>query len=247
MTLRVLGDDRALALAGLAGDASGNAPTVRLGETAEPADVVWLAGPASAPAPPGARLVATGGDGLWSCAPWPARDDLFELPPPPTGGALVVCADGERRAFVVERLQQRGRPVTGAAELRAEDLAGASVVALLGDAGAASDRAPWAASAMPAEAPAVLAARRALIAPRCATTFGLLPGIDHLAFGAGDDVVQYADTVLSFPRSFDPFRVLGAVAAERHRASRVYERLAAELGAERAGLRSARRSAAPRG
>ncbi|MDQ3936715.1 MAG: hypothetical protein M3340_19010, partial [Actinomycetota bacterium] len=89
--------------------------------------------------------------------------------------------------------------------------------------------APWEAAAMPAEAPAVLAARRVLIAPRCATTFGLLPGTDHLAFSTHDDVVHYADAALSFPRSFEPFRVLGALAAERHRASVVHERLAAEL------------------
>lgn len=74
---------------------------------------------------------------------------------------------------------------------------------------------------MPADAPAVLAARRVLVAPRCATTFGLLPGTDHLAFSTHDDVVHYADAVLSFPGSFEPFRALGRIAAEPHRASLV--------------------------
>jgi hypothetical protein len=93
---------------------------------------------------------------------------------------------------------------------------------------------------MPAVAPAVLAARRLLIASRCATTFGLLPGSDHLAFATADDVLQYAEMLLAFPHSFAPLAALGSVAARPHRASLVYERVAD-------ALRSARRSAAPRG
>jgi hypothetical protein len=105
------------------------------------------------------------------------------------------------------------------------------VVALLGDADDSSPTAPWAARAMPAEAPAVLASRRILVAPRCTLTFGLLPGNDHLAFGTEDDLASYVDAALTFPRSFDPLLVLGSIAAERHRASLVYARLAGELAA----------------
>jgi hypothetical protein len=39
------------------------------------------------------------------------------------------------------------------------------------------------------------------------------------------------DSALSFPAAFEPFRALGAITAERHRASSVYARLAAELTA----------------
>jgi hypothetical protein len=153
-----------------------------------------------------------------------------------------VCDDDERRADLTGRLERLGRPVVSAARLTRADLAAASVVALLGDAGAATDEAPWQAVAMPAEAPAVLAARRLLIAPRTAITFGLLPGTDHLAFSAVEDAAQYAETALTFPEAFEPFPVLGAVAAEPHRSSRVYARVAAELEYE---LRSAPRSSAP--
>lgn len=241
--LAVRGDDRALALAGPPETAGpGGGPTVHLAEAAEPAsgDVLWLPGPATAPPTPGLRVIATGGGGLWSRAPWPACDSLFTLPPPEGEMALIAGGDGERRDYVAERLADRGLRVRSAELLLPGDLAEASVVVLAGEADAGTPEEPWSAGAMPAEAPAVLAARRVLIAPRCAATFGLLPGTDHLAFSTGDEVVQYADAVLTHPASFEPFRVLGARTAERHRASRVYARLAQEL-------RSAPRSAAPRG
>jgi hypothetical protein len=153
--------------------------------------------------------------------------------------ALVGPA-GEARDHILAKLGERSIPATAADRLTEAGLRAASAVVLMGEADAPLPEAPLNASAMPGEAPAVLAARRLLIAPRCETGFGLLAGSDHLAFSTGDDVVQYADAALTFPRSFEPLRVLGAVAAERHRASRVYARLAAEL-------RSAPRSAAPRG
>jgi hypothetical protein len=229
--LRVLGDARSLALAGGPSASRGTAPAVHLGDPIvdpEPGDFIWCPGPAVGPTA-GTRMIATGGEGLWSRAPWPARDELFELAPPAEPRALVVGPDEERRADVVEKLEARGRSVSEADLLTATDLAAASVVALTGEADAATGEAPWGAAAMPAEAPAVLAARRILIAPRCAVSFGLLPGVDHLAAGTGDDVVHYADMVLTTPESFEPLRVLGAVAAERHRASLVYARLGAEL------------------
>ena len=241
--LRVLGEPEALRLAGLDGagaGGAGEAPTLHLGSTTDAVDVVWLPGPATGTEPAGSRVIATGGDRLWSRAPWPAADVLFELPPAPEPLALIAGGDEERRAHAAGKLSERGLPVRSAEELTADDLAAATVVALLGDAGAATPEQPWVATAMPAEAPAVLAARRVLIAPRSAVTFGLLPGTDHLAFGTYDDVVQYADAALTFPDSFEPFRALGARTAERHRASLVYARLADEL-------RSAPRSAAPRG
>ena len=238
--VRVVGDERALALAGVPGDAP-SAPVVRLGEPgAEPADVVWVPGPGGAGGGRGARLIATGGEDLWSRAPWPVRDELFELGPPAEDCALVCGGDAGRRATVAEKLEARGRPVSAVPQITVDDLARASVVALLGDADAGTENAEAVARAMPAEAPAVLAARRVLVAPRCEVTFGLLPGSDHLAFGTDDDAVGYLDAVLSFPAAFQPFTVLGTLAAERHRASVVYARLAAEL-------RSAPRSAAPRG
>ena len=261
-SLRVLGEARALALAGppagggeaaapavhpAAGSEAG-APAVHLGApSAEPAagDIVWLPGPAraappgppgAAPPPPGAappntRVIATSGDSLWSRAPWPAGDALFDMPPAAEPAALVVCPDADRRAHVADELAARGLPARAAAELTLEDLTSAWAVALLGPADAATPEAPWAAEALPAEAPAVLAAGRLLAAPRCATTFGFLAGTDHLAFGTKDDVVNYLDAALNHPLAFGPFGPLGRIAAERHRASTVYARLAAELAA----------------
>jgi hypothetical protein len=226
----VTGDDRALALAGPPGDGAADGPVVHLGSADEAADVLWLPGAAPAAAA-GARVIATSGDGLWSRAPWPARDDLFDLRPAATPLVLVAGGEDAIRERVAEKLAQRPLPARAEPELTAAGLAEATVVILLGPAGAATDEEPLRAAALPAEAPAVLAARRVLIAPRAAVTFGLLPGTDHLAFSNEDDAVQYADAACSFPESFEAFRVLGAVAAEPHRASRVYERLAGELAA----------------
>jgi hypothetical protein len=233
----VVGDRRGLGLA------AGEAPlSVRLGRPSagDRADVVWLPGPAPAEVPAGVRMIATSGDGLWSRAPWPARDDLFELPPPARLVALVVGADDELRTRTLELLERRGATATVAPLLTREDLELASVVAMLGDADAATPPAPLHANALPGEAPAVLAARRILIAPRARTTFGFLAGVDHLAASTPDDVAAYVHMTLTFPEAFEPFRVLGALAAERHRASAVYARLAGEL-------RSAPRYAEPHG
>lgn len=229
--LRVLGDERSLALAGPPAAGSGG-PAVHLGSPAgdtAPGDLVWLPGPAGDTASAGSRLIATAGDGLWSRAPWPVHDDLFDLASPATPSALVVCADDERRALVTDKLEALGLSALGAPLLTAADLGRASAVALLGDADAPTPQAPWTARALPAEAPAVLAAGRLLVAPRCAVTFGLIPGGDHLAFGKHEDAVGYLDSALRFPESFDLLTLMGRLVAERHRASVVYARLAAEL------------------
>jgi hypothetical protein len=186
-------------------------------------DVRWLAEPPGEP--PVGRVIAPDGDDLWSRALWPARDELFELPPADAAaGVLVVTADEERRAAVLERLADRGVPVAGAAELTAGALAAAATVAFAPD---EQRERP-----MPGAAPAVLAAGRHLIAPRCRTSFGLLAGTDHLAASTEDDVVQYAHALFRFPDSFQPFRVFGRLAAQRHRASVVYGRLVDDLRAE---------------
>ena len=208
-----MSDDRTLGLAG--------APPE------EHADVVWLPGPLHEHAPNGARVIATGGEGLWSRAPWPARDDLFELPLPAEPSALIVGADADLRTQTLALLERRGASATAAEALTRAGLERASVVALLGDADAPTPPAPLHADALPAEVPAVLAARRLLIAPRATTTFGFLPGTDHLAASTPDDVAAYVHMALTYPEAFEPFRVLGAQAAERHRASVVHTRLAA--------------------
>lgn len=184
-------------------------------------DALWIPGPAPEGANGAPRVLATAGEALWSRAPWPARDELFELPPPAAQRLLVVSPDEARREEVAARLRERSHDVAAAEALDVDELASASAVALLGHG-----------DAMPAEAPAVLAARRVLLGPRVSVTFGLLPGTDHLAFGDDRELVQCADAVLTFPDSFEPFRVLGACTAARFRASTVYERIAAAVAAE---------------
>ncbi|HEX8075376.1 MAG TPA: hypothetical protein VF545_10395, partial [Thermoleophilaceae bacterium] len=134
-------------------------------------------------------------------------------------------------AAVVERLAERDVPARAAAELTANALAAAAAVAFPPD----DERE---AAAPPAAAPAVLAAGRCLIAPRCRTTLGLLPGTDHLAAATQDQVVQYATALFRFPAAFRPLGVFGRLAARPHRASLVYARLAEAVLAERDGARA---------
>jgi hypothetical protein len=211
-------------------------------------DVRWLAagaqeGQATRDAT-GRRLVAPSGDRLWSRAPLPVRDELFDLPPAAAGAAvLVVTTDELRNAPLLEKLAARGLPLRTAPRLTADGLASAGTVAFPPSVRAGGP--VWEREdALPAAAIAVLAARRFLIAPRAGVTFGLQPGVDHLAASTDEEVVQYADAVGTFPESFALQVALGRIAAERQRASVVYGRLVVDLVA---GSTAARRSAAPRG
>jgi hypothetical protein len=186
-----------------------------------PARRVRFADPAAPAADePGVARIAPRGDGLWSRAPWPAADALFDLPPPGTGaGFLVAGATAERREEVVGRLAAHDARAEPVAELSATALVRATAVVLLDDD----------AAALPARAMAVLAGRRLLIAHRPATAFGLQPGIEYLGCAMDDDAAFHAEAVSRHPEAFDALRAMGALAAERHRASLVYGRLVADL------------------
>jgi len=205
-------------------------------------DVRWLGGPVgSAAGPPGRRLIATSGDGLWSRAAWPVRDEPYQLgPTDPAGRLRLVTGDGELHGPLLEKLKARGIRIAATTALTAEGLASAAAVAFPpapeGDLGTSRRQ-----EAVPAAAFAALAAGRPLIAPRARLTFGLLPGVDHLAASAEDEVVQYADALQAFPDVFAPLIALGRIAAERQRASTVYGRIVGELAT------AAPRSAGPRG
>jgi hypothetical protein len=164
--------------------------------------------------PPAGELVVgldADGDVVFTAdgPPWPVRDELFALPP--GEGALVVdwpeVADG---------LAAADHAVVPVDRLTVAALAEASVVVL-----------PPRGDALPVHAMAVLAARRVLVTGPVETTFGLFPGIDFLHAAAADAAVELTGIALLFPASTVTLRALGAVAAERHRASRVYERLTA--------------------
>ena len=101
-----------------------------------------------------------------------------------------------------------------AARLTVAELQRAAVVVLAG---------PLAAGAF-----AVLAAGRLLIAPRVTPAFGLLAGIDHLAYDSEREAAAYADAAVTFPDAFEPVSAMAALAAETQRASAVYGRLATE-------------------
>lgn len=171
-------------------------------------------------AEPGVARLAPRGEGLWSRTPWPAADPLFDLAPadgePET---LVVGSSADRRNEVVGKLAAHDVPGTARDELTVAALERAAAVIVLAE----ED------DALPARAIAVLAARRLLVAPRCRVAFGLQAGIQFLGCSNDDDAVEYAGAALGQLDAFDLFRAMGAIAAERHRASVVYGRLAAAL------------------
>lgn len=140
---------------------------------------------------------------------WPAADELFELEWPDGDGVLVV---GDGADGLVADLAKRAVDARAAERLVRGELEAAAVVVLLGD-------------AMPPLAAAVLAAGRVLVAPRAQPNYALQPLIDHLAFSDTGEAVQWADSASKQPAAFDRVRVMGRLAAERHRASVVYRRL----------------------
>jgi hypothetical protein len=217
MSIRVTttGEPRALALAGLDGDAGG--PVIHLGAGDESADVVWREGIAegSGGRP---RVIAQGGSGLWRCAPWPVRDELFELAPPVERKILVVGDEPDRREFSgwLDQLDER---LVEADLLERRDLEQAAAVVFAQPAG----------RPLPAPAFAVLAARRILVVRKPSVSFGLLPGVDHLSARTAAGTAHLAGSAVLHWDAFAAIREFGRIAAQPHRASTVYARVAHDL------------------
>jgi hypothetical protein len=204
MSIRVTttGEPRALALAGL--DGADGGPIIHFGAAGEGADVVWREG-----------------------APWPVRDELFELAPPVERNVLVVGDEPDRRELGGWLGQLDGR-LLEADFLERRDLEEASAVVF-----AQPDGRP-----LPASAFAVLAARRILVVRKPSVSFGLLSPIDHLSARTAAGTAQLAIAAMLHWDAFAAVREFGRIAAERHRASTVYARLARDL--EMAGQYPAR-------
>jgi hypothetical protein len=204
MSIRVTttGEPRALALAGL--DGTGGGPVVHFGADGEGADVVWR-----------------------EAAPWPVRDELFELAPPVERNVLVVGDETDRRELSrwLEHLDGR---LLEADFLERPDLERAAAVVF-----AQPDGEP-----LPAPAFAVLAARRILVVRQPSASFGLLPAVDHLSARTAAGSAQLVTAATLHWDAFAAVREFGRIAAERHRASTVYARLARDL--EMAGQYPAR-------
>ncbi len=217
--LAIVADAETAALHGLDGAfAWGEARTLAPGDALTGFDVVVALEDVPAPSEairwratghggPG-RVIAAAGEGLWRRAPWPVRDTVFALSP---GAGILVAGDGDG---IVKDLRDRDAPVRAAARLTVAELQRAAVVVL--------------ADSLAAGAFAVLAAGRLLIAPRATPTFGLLAGVDHLAYDSDREAAAYADAAATFPDAFEPVAAMAALTAETQRASAVYGRLATE-------------------
>ena len=208
------GEPSALALAGV--DRAEGGPVVHVGAGGEGVDVVWREGTAVGGG--GSRVIAQAGTGLWRCAPWPVRDDLFELAPPAERNILVVGDEPDRRRLCEWLALDNGR-LLEAYGLERGNLEEAAVVVF-----AQPDGQP-----LPAPAFAVLAAQRVLVVRNPSVSFGLLAGIDHLSALTADGAAQLAGAAVLHWDAFAPMRTFGTIAAQRHRASTVYARLAHDL------------------
>lgn len=217
--LTTTGEPRALALAGI--DDTEGGPVVHLGAGDQAADVVWREGTADGGGRP--RVIAQGGTGLWRCAPWPVRDELFELAPSADRNILVVGDEPDRRRLGEWLPQDDGRLLEADA-LERGDLEHAAVVVF-----AHPDGRP-----LPASAFAVLAARRVLVVRNPSVSFGLLAGIDHLSARTADGAAQLAAAAVLHWDALAAIRAFGTVAAGAHRASAVYARIAHDLALENA-------------
>jgi hypothetical protein len=224
--LGVVADAEAARLAGSPGAAPDGDVVVALGPPAEAPRAPWVlwreddaAGAQRWERPP-ARVIGPGSGELWRRAPWPVNDSLFELGLPAEPGVLVAVEDSERRAALLDRVGDAA-PAEGCERLTEEALRRASVVVMAA-----------APSRFPARAFAVLAARRVLVLDELPAPFGLLRGRDHVQAASDAEAVLTALSVSRHPGSFRWMRELGALAAERHRASRVYARLLTDLELE---------------
>lgn len=210
------GDAEDLALAGNGSDEGDY--VVRFGEEGQPADVVWLErAPADGFDAP--RVIAPGGSGLWRRAPWPVNDDVFDLRPP-GGPAVLLVGPPDAADEVAEYLGETER----AERLTRSALEQAGIVVF-----AQAEDDP-----LPAPAFAVLAARRVLVV-REPVSFGLEPGVNHLSAETAAGTSELATSAVLHWEAFHSLRTFGRIAAEPHRASSVYARLAFDLAAETAG------------
>jgi hypothetical protein len=152
----------------------------------------------------------------------PVPDELFDLAPPVDRSILVVGDDSDRREVGEWLVAHDGR-MREADVLERGDLEEAAVVVF-----AQPDGQP-----LPAAAFAVLAARRILVVRQPSASFGLLPGIDHLSARTAAGAAQLAAAAVLHWDAFAAIREFARVAAEPHRASTVYARLAHDLELER--------------
>jgi hypothetical protein len=162
----------------------------------------------------GERVIAPEGDGAWRLLAWPVADAVFTLEAPTTEAVLVADGAPQERAAITERLRAMTGTATDVPQLTLAALRSASVVVLLGGE-----------QALPAAVFAPLAARRVLVAPRRRRTFGLRSGIDMLAADGPEAIVEQANAAVRYPEAFATMRVMGALAAERHRSSALLARL----------------------
>lgn len=222
--VRLIGSPADLGLAAVE-NGDGEGLVVALGETCRaPAAVRFLDHAPQDDAAAGERLIAPAGAGVWSHAPWPAADTLFDLAAGLPGETAVLAGDRDGlRGTLLSDAVERGMELEIVDRLDPDALRRAACVVLL-------DAEPV---ALPALAPAVLAAGRVLIAPRADITFGFQAQLDHLQFDAPERALDLAQSVLARPEAFERVRRWGLLGAERHRATRVYQRLAADVAADR--------------
>ena len=199
---------------------------VRLGRAPAPARAaVELDWADDRPEGDGALAISVGGGpDRWRTTPWPAADALFKLPPPGAAAGVVLAGLSPlRERDLLRQLEEAGVETRAAERLDAEALGGAAAVVL----GGAEGR------PLPARAMAVLAAGRVLVTARAEPAFGLQPGIEYVAASTGAEAGRLAGVAVRHPEALRPVRALGRLAAERHRASRVYATLLRDLELER--------------
>jgi hypothetical protein len=215
------GDERALALSG---GPVADGLTVALGDAPVPAGAAPVVRYADVAAAAGEHLISVGGgDGSWRTGPRPAADALFALAPAPFSSVLVV---GEGQDELLERLGERGLSARAEPALSVEALARCGAVYLSG-------------SPFPDEGFCALAARRLVVLESPATTFGLQDGIDCLFAAVPGEAAAALDAAARRPEGFAAMAAMGRLAAEAHRASAVYARLAVDLLGEAMNARSA--------
>jgi hypothetical protein len=219
MSVLVLGDSEALALAGVPEPAEPRL-VVALDDAVVPVGldvpvVRWWRAACAETGSAGERVIAPAGDGLWSRAVWPVSDEVLALAAAPLPGAvLLVEPDRGVREEGLGELLSRGLAATATDRLTVDALAAADVVIH----GVGVQR------PLPGDAVAVLGAGRLLVT-NAEPAFGLRRGIDHLAAEGISPAADLAEAAMEFPAAFAAVRRFGRHAAGRRWAPDVYASL----------------------
>jgi hypothetical protein len=172
------------------------------------------------------RTPGAGGAGGWRSRPLPVDDRLYADVRPARHPLRALCVgrSTEHREWVLTPAKHAHDVVH-----YAHGLVGAAFAAVLAAADVGIALHPRPGSGFPSQALLHLAAGQLLLAERLTPTCGLEPGIEFLPIDSREGLMTLLYQLELRPDAYERIRVRGRLAAEPHRASRVWPRIVGDL------------------